>query len=201
MKKLLPLLLAVFLIMPISAQAETVAEQRASIQEMKHDVLARLYKEKPNAQREIEEANGYAVFTTGELAVLYISAGGGHGVATNNETGNETYMKMAKAGVGLGFGAKDADIVFIFNTAKAYNDFIETGLDLTGTADAAVKNDSKGDEIGGGASVLPNVRIYQMTDTGVMAQAMLQGTKYWKDAKLNRTTYQKDGQIHQEEMN
>jgi len=185
MKKLLPIMMAVFFLVPFSAQAETIAKERASIQKMEDEVLAKLYDEKPNAKREVEEAHGYAVFTTGELAIMWVSAGGGHGVAHNNTTGEETYMKMAKAGVGLGFGAKDADIVFIFNTAKAYNDFIETGLDLSGTADASVKNKTKGDEIGGGASVLPGVRIYQMTDTGVMAQAMLQGTKYWKDSELN----------------
>jgi len=33
--------------------------------------------------------------------------------------------------------------------------------------------------------MVQNVEVYQMTKHGVMAQAMLYGTKYWKDSDLN----------------
>ena len=185
MKKLLPIFVAVFCAFPILAQAETVAEKRAAVQEMEAKVLTQLYAEKPDTEREIAAAKGYAVFSTGELAVMWLSAGYGNGVAHNNLTGEDTYMQMAKAGLGLGLGAKDANIVFVFHEEKAMHDFIHTGLDLTGTADAAVKNEAKGEAASGGASVVPGVRIYQLTDKGLMAQAMIQGTKYWKDSELN----------------
>lgn len=205
MKYILPMAVAAIALTPVAAKADhhmnhkteaqaevkisaDTAKEIAAIQKTEADVLERLYVEKPDTKREIEEAVGYAVFTSGELAVMWVSAGFGHGVAHNNSTGQDTYMKMAKAGVGIGLGAKDADTVFVFHEAEAYKNFIETGLDLSGTADAAAKSGEKGDAASGGASVVPGVRIYQLTDTGLMAQAMLQGTKYWKDKELNAAT-------------
>jgi lipid-binding SYLF domain-containing protein len=186
-KKFAITLAALGCFMPVYADAATSTpdEQRAAIQKMEEETLAKLYLERPNTKEEVANAHGYAVFTSGELALFWISGGYGHGVAHDNRTGQDTYMQMAKAGVGIGLGAKDHNTVFIFNDAKAFEDFKTTGLDLTGTADAAAKVNEKGDAIGGAADILPGVRIYQLTDTGVIAQAMLQGTKYWQDDTLN----------------
>ncbi|MCD8526104.1 MAG: hypothetical protein LRY76_02970 [Alphaproteobacteria bacterium] len=187
MKPLLMALAAlVFCFTPLSVQAEdTAAEGIDAIHRMKADTLERLYSERPDTRREIEDAVGYAVFSSGELAIVWVSAGYGHGVAHNNLSGKDTYMQMAKAGVGLGIGAKDYDVIFVFHSVDSYEKFITTGLDLTATADAAVKAGEKGDAASGGLDVLPGVRIYQLTGTGLMAQAMLQGARFWLDDELN----------------
>jgi lipid-binding SYLF domain-containing protein len=189
MKRFLTIL-AFLVLLPVAAQAATSTpdEQRAGIQKMKEETLAKLYELQPDAKREIESAAGYAVFSSGELALLWVSGGYGHGVAHDNRNGMDTYMQMAKAGVGIGLGAKDHNTVFVFHDPESLDDFINTGLDLTGTADAAAKVGEKGDAIGGAADVLPGVRIYQLTDSGLIAQAMLQGTKYWRDDSLNGNT-------------
>ncbi len=174
-----------FVAWPLSARADSPEDQRAAIQKMEGDTLARLYREKPDTQREIQSAVGYAVFSSGELAVLWISAGYGHGVAHNNNNAEDIYMQMAKGGVGLGLGAKDFNTVFVFHDAASFEKFTTTGLDLSGTADAAAKAGEKGGAVSGAADILPGTRIYQLTDTGLIAQAMLQGTKYWRDDALN----------------
>lgn len=187
MKVLLASLVALTMLTPLAAMAaDTPADQRAAIEKMENDTLARLYKENPDAQREIADAHGYATFTTGELALLWVSGGYGHGVAHNNKTGEDIYMQMAKAGVGIGLGAKDVETVFVFHNEKSFHDFITTGLDLSGSADASAKSGEKGADLNAVENVLPGVRIYQMTDTGLMAQAMVQGTKYWRDDALNK---------------
>lgn len=175
----------VLVLWPLAASAESPESQRAAIQKMKADTLARLYKENPDTQREIQSAVGYAVFSSGELAVLWVSAGYGHGVAHDNRNGENIYMQMAKGGLGLGLGAKDFNTVFVFHDADSFQQFTTTGLDLSGTADAAAKAGEKGGAVSGAADVLPGTRIYQLTDTGLIAQAMLQGTKYWRDDALN----------------
>ncbi len=187
LKKFVILTAAVGCLMPLYANAaqSTPEEQRAAIQKMEGETLAKLYKAQPNTQAEVQNAVGYAVFSSGELALFWVSGGYGHGVAHDNKSGADTYMQMAKAGVGIGLGAKDHNTVFIFNDAKAFEDFKTTGLDMTGSADAAAKVGEKGEQVSGAADVLPGVRIYQITDTGVIAQAMLQGTKYWQDDTLN----------------
>lgn len=170
---------------PLAAGAESPESQRAAIQKMEADTLARLYKENPDTRREIQSAVGYAVFSSGELAVLWVSAGYGHGVAHDNRNAEDIYMQMAKGGLGLGLGAKDFNTVFVFHDADSFQQFTTTGLDLSGTADAAAKAGEKGRAVSGAADVLPGTRIYQLTDTGLIAQAMLQGTKYWRDDALN----------------
>jgi lipid-binding SYLF domain-containing protein len=192
MKKILTIIALSLCLAPFTANAagSSPQEQRNAIMKMEDETLARLYKESPQAENEINNAVGYAVFSSGSLALLWVSGGYGHGVAHNSKSGADTYMQMASAGVGLGLGAKDYNTVFIFNDPKSLADFTTTGLDLTGTADAAAKVGEKGDAVGGAADVLPGVRIYQLTDSGLMAQAMLQGTKYWRDDELNNAKTQ-----------
>lgn len=179
------LIMALLCVLPAAAHAETLAEKRASINRMETETLARLYRNNPDAQREIQNAAGYAVFSNGSLALIWVSGGYGHGIAHDKRNGTSTYMQMASAGVGLGLGAKNFQTVFVFHTPKALYDFVHTGLDMSGHADAAAKVGEKGSAFTGAADVIPGVRVYQMTDSGLLAQAMLQGTKYWPDNELN----------------
>ena len=185
MKRLLLLASILAISIPAVAYATTPSEQRSAIQSMESNTLTRVYKAQPDTQREIQNAVGYAVFTNGSMAIIWVSGGYGHGVAHDNQKGSDTYMQMASAGVGLGLGAKDYNMVFVFHDAKAFHNFTTTGLDLSGGADATAKVGAKGGGVGGAADVLPGVRIYQLTKTGVIAQAMVQGTKYWRDDELN----------------
>lgn len=169
----------------IPAEAATRDEQRGEIQQMRTIVLDKLYTVAPNAKEQIANASGYAVFSSADVAALFISGSVGRGIAHNNRTGEETYMQMASAGVGLGLGVKDFRAVFIFDNQNVYNDFITTGLDLSGNVDIAAKGGKTGGAITGTVDVLPGVRVYQMTESGLLAQAMLKGTKYWRDASLN----------------
>lgn len=184
MKFIAILLIALVAVAP-AAFAESVEQQRAAIHRMEVNALTKLYEQNPRAQQEVQNAVGYAVFSNGSLAIVWISGGYGHGVAHDNRSGENTYMQMASAGVGLGLGAKDYNMVFIFNDAQAFENFKAKGLDLGGQVDAAAKVEEKGGAASGAANILPGVRIYQLTDTGLMAQAMVQGTKYWRDSDLN----------------
>jgi lipid-binding SYLF domain-containing protein len=185
MKYLMMIAVALVYFLPARAHAESTTDQISAVHRMESNTLERLYKEKPDTRREIRNSVGYAVFSSGELAVLWVSAGYGHGVAHSNHESKDTYMKMATIGGGIGLGAKDYNTVFVFHDASAFNSFITTGLDLSGTADMAAKAGSNGGAASGGADVLARTNVYQMTDSGLLAQAMIQGTKYWRDDTLN----------------
>ena len=183
MKRFL-LALALVCALPLSAAHANNAEERQSIQDMAHGVLMRLYKANPRAQQDIAQAAGFAVFSSADVAAIFVSGGYGHGIGHDNRNGADTYMQMAQAGVGLGLGAKTFRAVFVFDDPKAYYDFTHTGLDLSGHVDASAKQGVKGGSYTGAADVLPGVHVYQLTDTGLLAQAMLKGTKYWVDSDL-----------------
>ncbi|WP_417450741.1 YSC84-related protein [Kordiimonas sp.] len=176
-----------FLVMIVGGQslADSPAEKREKILMMREEVLSELFDQRPQARAEIDEAVGYAVFSNVGVQVFLLGAGGGRGVVRDIKTGEDTFMKMATASVGIGLGIKDFRAVFIFHSRDALGDFIKNGWDFTGEADAAARSGDKGGEIGEAASVRKKVSVYQFTDGGLMLQASLHGTKYWKDKKLN----------------
>lgn len=165
--------------------ADKVDKKRAKIEKMRAEVLEQLYQERPSTRAEIKKAVGYAVFSNIGINVIFVSAGGGTGVVHDNNTGKDTFMKMASAGVGIGWGIKDFRGIFVFHTRKALDAFLNSGWDFSAQADAAAKSGDKGAEGNVAGTLVNNVSLYQITKNGLALQATLQGTKYWTDKKLN----------------
>jgi len=185
MKFTLPLCIFLALLLSGCAnhQDKSVAQQRQSIESMRASTLNALYRDKPYAADTIERAAGYAVFSNANINLIFASAGGGYGVVHSN-SGAVTYMKMGEVGVGLGLGAKDYRLVFVFHTQEALRRFVDHGWAFGGQLDAAAKAKDKGDAIGGEITV-DNITIYQLTETGLALQATIKGTKFWRDNALN----------------
>lgn len=167
------------------AAAASVTEKRQEIRKMRSETLAKLYKIHPAARGEIQHAAGYAVFSNVGINLILLSAAGGSGIAHNNRTGRDTYMKMISGGLGFGLGVKDFRGVFVFENEKAYKQFVDSGWEADAQADAAAKSGEKGGAFAGAATVAPGVELYQLTETGLALQATIQGTKYYKDDDLN----------------
>jgi len=180
-------LLAIVVILAgcMSPEGDTVGERRQAAHKMKNQTLAELYRIQPFARQQIGKSAGYAVFSNIGIHLILVSAGNGYGVVTDNRTGATHYMKMATAGVGIGLGAKDFRGVFVFTSGEALRQFIESGWDASGQADAAAKSGDKGDAWAGAVDVAPGIKLYQITKNGLALQATIQGTKYWKDDELS----------------
>lgn len=168
------------------AYAESVAEQRKSINNESQETLTMLYKAYPSSKNDIKQAYGYATFSNVGVNVIFFSAEGGSGVAVNNKTGKKTYMKMASGGVGIGLGVKDFRAIFVFDNKDVLESFVNSGWEANAQADAAAKSDSKGGALEGAITVQPGMRLYKLTKNGLALQATIQGTKYWKDDDLNK---------------
>ena len=162
----------------------TPGEKRQAILSMKNEVLSDLYELKPDVKTQVSRAPGYAVFSNANVNIVLASFGGGQGVVRDNLSGSYTYMKMGEVGVGLGLGAKDFRLVFVFHTNAAMDRFVESGWALGAQADAAAKAEDKGAAVGGEVTV-DNMTIYQLTEAGLALQATVKGTKFWKDDELN----------------
>ncbi len=187
MKHILTFLMALLITMSSTAvYADKYDKKREKILKTRQETLVELFEARPQAQAEIKDAEGYAVFSNVGVQVLLLGGGGGRGVVHDNRSNIDTYMKMATASVGLGLGIKDFRAVFIFHDAEALDKFIDKGWDFSGEADAAARSSDKGGEIGEAASFRKKVSVYQFTKNGLALQASLHGTKYWKDKKLNR---------------
>lgn len=168
-----------------SPGGDSVAEKRKSVQSMRSETLAELYKITPIAKTQIEGAAGYAVFSNIGINLLLLSTASGWGVAHDKASGHDTYMNMYSAGIGIGLGVKDFRGVFVFTDKDTLKSFIESGWEANAQADAAAKSENKGGAWAGAIDVAPGIKLYQITRQGLALQATIQGTKYWKDGDLN----------------
>jgi len=170
----------------LSSAKDSADQQREKIRKMASQTLMDLYKLQPGAQGAIQQSAGYAVFSNLSVNLLLLSTARGGGLAANSKTRQETFMKMLSVGAGFGAGVKDSRVIFVFETDNALANFVNSGWDASGQADAAAKTSKTGGAYSGATSVSPGVWVYQITKKGLALQATLQGTKYSKDDDLNK---------------
>lgn len=143
--------------------------------------LERLFAENESAKTLYDKAYGYAVFDNLKLS-LFISGGGGKGVAVEKESGSRTYMNMGTAGLNLGLGGQKYQVVFLFEVKERFDNFVEKGWQADASANAVAG--TAGANIG--AKFVNGMAVYQFTEAGLMLQADIAGTKYWKSDNLNK---------------
>ncbi|HXY06591.1 MAG TPA: YSC84-related protein [Terriglobales bacterium] len=184
---LIALLIGLFAVSAFAADDEKEKEEeRTEIRQMVQDTLTRLYKAQPAAKAAVEKGYGYAVFSNTGVKILLAGSGKGKGLAVNNQTKNETFMKMLEVQAGLGIGVKKFRIVFVFENQKAFDSFVNSGWEFGGQTSAAAKTSpEKGGSMQGAASVSEGVWMYQLTDKGLALEITAKGTKYSKDDDLN----------------
>jgi lipid-binding SYLF domain-containing protein len=168
-----------------AAHAESPEQKRAEIRKMRSETLAKLYQAHPKAKGRVASGYGYAVFSNVGINVVFASLAAGKGVARDNKTGRDVFMKMGSAGIGLGLGIKDFRGIFVFRTKKAFDDFVNDGWEAGAHADAVAKDGKDGGALEGAISVAPGVELFQLTEAGLALEATIQGTKYFKDDELN----------------
>lgn len=152
----------------------------AKLDNTAEEALLSLFAENPKAKELYLRSYGWAVFDNLKLA-FGISGGGGNGVAVARETGEKTYMKMGTAGVGVGLGVKKYQVVFFMQDSQTFDQFVDKGWQADAGAGAVAGK--------AGVEVMTDfvngLAVYQLTESGLMANADIAGTKYWKNEKLN----------------
>jgi len=166
-------------------KGESAADKKSYVRGMRADALKDLYAAKPEARKKGQSTAGYAVFSNIESKFMFVGAGSGYGVAVDNATGKETFMKMAKLHGGFGMGIQDFRGDFIFKKPATLKRFVEEGWEFGGGVDASAKSEEKGGAITQELSATLDPEIYQMTKSGIALSATVAGTKYWKDDELN----------------
>ncbi len=157
-------------------------ENRSEIDAMAKATLEELFEKNADSKENYDKAYGYAVFAETE-AKLMLSTSNGRGVARKKDGGEPIYMRMASAGVGVGFGVQRVRVVFLFETQKRFDSFVTKGWD--GDASASAAAGTAGANVK--ASFTDGMVTYQFTKAGLIAQAGLKGTKIWKPDKLNES--------------
>lgn len=180
------LLMLLLLGLSALAVAKSVEDDRAKVRKSSQEVLERLYTAHPSAKQTIANSKGYATFSKWGLTLGALGGGIGKGLAVQQPDGKETFMRYVEGSAGLGFGIKKYDLVFVFETEKAYKDFVNKGWQASGNATFAAKSSqTSGKAYSGAAAIADGVWVYLNTEKGLAAEIGLKGTKYYKDKSLN----------------
>jgi lipid-binding SYLF domain-containing protein len=179
-------LAVVLLATGVARAGDSPDEKRDKSRKMAAQTLQDLYKLQPGAQAAIQKSAGYAVFNNMGTNLLLLSTARGAGLAVDSGTKQETFMKMASVGGGLGVGVKDYRVIFVFLNDQAFSQFLNSGWSASGQSDAAAKAGDKGGAYSGAIEVSQGVWVYEITKNGLALQLTLQGTKYYKDDDLNK---------------
>jgi lipid-binding SYLF domain-containing protein len=199
-------LLALLALGCLGPRGETKADKRTHVRTMRDETLAEVGKFRPQLAAELRQAAGYAVFSNLTVKVFVVGPGQGYGMLVDNRTGNETFMRMAQIGAGVGMGAKTYRVLFVFHDPQTLASFRENGWQFGGEAEAAAKAGNAGIAAGAQGSVVDGgaavgtagavgssgagggsgaaMDVYQLTDTGIALTAGVAGTKYWRDKRL-----------------
>jgi lipid-binding SYLF domain-containing protein len=151
----------------LAADQSKVDKERQEIRKRSKEILAQLYKAEPRAKANIQKAAGYAAFSNFGMKIFVAGSGTGKGVAVDNKTKKEIFMKMIELQAGLGFGVKKFSLVWVFEKPDALATFVNSGWELGGQASAAAKAGEKGAAFQDALAIAPGVWLYQLTDKGV----------------------------------
>ena len=183
------LFLIVFAVGCAGTKSKSQSEKNAArddVRTMTAQTLDQLYQKEPAAKGAVANAAGYAVFSDFGFKIMVMGGAGGKGMAVNNATKQETFMKMAEFQPGLGLGAEKYRLVLIFENPDAFNKFVTSGWELGANAMAAAKDDkSEGGGAAGAVTVSDGVKMYQLSDTGAIVGVSITAAKYYKDDDLN----------------
>jgi lipid-binding SYLF domain-containing protein len=160
-------------------------QQQDSVRDMAGKTLAQLYAKHPAARDAATKSEGYAVFSDFGFKVWTLGGARGKGVAVNNTTKQETFMEMLEFQPGMGFGASKFRVVFIFETAEAFNTFVNSGWEFGANAMADAKTKAEGGALAGAVTVSKGVKMFQLNDEGAIVGVSLTAAKYYKDKELN----------------
>ena len=103
-------------------------------------------------------------------------------MAVEKASKKRTYMKMGTAGINIGLGAQKYQVIFLFEDKATFDNFVNKGWQADANANAVAGNKGLNAE----AAFEDGIAVYQLTEAGLMLQADIAGTKYWKNKKLNR---------------
>ncbi len=189
MKKRLGIMLVAALVFSLPAtvsgkseekKARQAREKRQKIDQIEKETLDRLFEMGSGVKKLYDKSYGYAVFDNTKIS-FGLTGGGGTGVAVEKASKARTYMRMGTGGLALGLGAQVYQVVFLFQTRDTFTNFIDKGWEAEASANAVAGKAGANAE----ATFRNGVALYQLTEAGLMLQADISGTKYWKSKKLN----------------
>jgi len=186
-KKFIQLILFALVLMTASTVAakETPEQLRAKLDDMSQQVLTRMYQKYPSAERAIKKTYAYCTISASSVKWGFFGDDRGRGVAVNNETGKRVYVKMKEVSLGVNFGAKEYDLLFVIANKDAWDKFISGNIKFASEVSAQASDGINGDAFSEATIAANGVWVYQLDKKGLAFELSLKGAKISPYKNLN----------------
>lgn len=169
----------------VFAEKKSPEQQRAELNEMSGQVLERVSQKYPSAKNAVESAYAYCTISASGIKWGLVGDDHGRGVAVNNETGERIYVKMKEVSVGVNFGAKEYDLLFLIANKEAWDRFISGNIKFGSEVSAQASDGVSGDTFSDATIVANGVWVYQLDKKGLAVELSFKGAKISPYRTLN----------------
>ena len=160
-------------------------EQRAKLNEMSGQVLERMYQKYPSSVEAVENCYAYCTISSSSVKWGFFGDDHGRGVAVNKETNERIYMKMKEVSVGVNFGAKEYDLLFIIADKAAWDRFISGNIKFGSEVTANASDGVNGVSYANATVAAEGVQVYQLDKKGFAAELTFKGARITPYRTLN----------------
>ena len=190
MKKIFSCLLSLTLICLLAVSTVALAKEspeatRAKLDKMSVEVLNRMYEKYPASKSAMKESYAYCTISASSVKWGFFGDDHGRGVAVNKETGKKIYMKMKEASLGLNFGAKEYDLLFVIQNKAAWERFISGNIKFGSEVSAQASDGVNGNTFADATIVANGVWVYQLDKKGLAFELSLKGARISPYRTLN----------------
>ena len=187
-KRSIQLILFALVLMTAStvlAAKETPDQLRAKLNDMSGQVLDRMYQKYPSSLNAVRNSYAYCTISASSVKWGFWGDDRGRGVAVNNYTGQRIYVKMKEVSLGLNFGAKEYDLLFVIQNQTAWERFISGNIKFGTEVSAQASDGVTGDTFANAAIVANGVWVYQLDKKGLAVEFSLKGAQISPYKTLN----------------
>ena len=158
---------------------------RRDSSQMRGKVLERVYQKYPGARSAVANAYAYCTISASAVKLGFFGDDHGRGVAVNNNTGEKIYVKMKEVSVGLNFGAKEYDLLFLIANKQAWDRFISGSIKFGSEVSAQASDGVNGGTFADATIVANGVWVYQLDKKGLAVEFSMKGARISPYRTLN----------------
>jgi lipid-binding SYLF domain-containing protein len=164
------------------AKEENLEQRREELLTMAEETIDDLSDRNEAAARLLDRAHGWAVLDTTKGGFI-VTGAGGTGVAKEKGSNEEVFMHVGGAGIGAVGGVANYKLVLLFDDETTFEEFVD-GEWQAGAAAQAIAGDEAG-AVSEDEGFIDGAAVYRVDEGGLIAQAELQGMRFWPSDRLN----------------
>ena len=169
----------------VFAAKMTADEQREKLNQMSEEVLTRMYEKYSESKSAVKDSYAYCTISSSSVKFGFWGDDHGRGVAVNNRTNEKIYVRMKEVSVGVNFGAKEYDLLFIIRNKAAWERFISGNIKFGSEVSAQASDGVNGDTFANATVVANGVWVYQLDKKGLAFELSLKGARISPYKNLN----------------